>query len=241
MDAPLKIAVCEDTSADADLLLSYLAKSGIAAEWEAFTSGEGLLAAFLPGKYDLLFLDIYMSGIRGVDAAAAIRKADRTVTLVFTTTSKDHALESYRLKAASYLEKPVKQEDVREVLELVLAKRNSAAYISLLIEGVNRKLPLESILFFEQQNHSVMVHTQAEVLRTSQTVKLSHIERMLPDSFFRCHHSYIVNLRAVCKADKELKVFTMQDGNRVHIRYQSLKKAVQAYESCLFGAVRGGQ
>lgn len=239
INTPLKIAICEDTPADAELLLSHLAESGIAAAAEAFSSGEALLTAFLPGKYDLIFLDIYMGGMRGVDVAAQIRQVDRTVTLAFTTTSQEHALESYRLKAASYLEKPVRRDDVREVLELVLAKRDSAAYITLLIEGANRKLPVESILFFEQQNHAVMAHTQSETLRTSQTVKLNHIEPLLPDYFFRCHHSYIVNLRAVREVDKELKVFTMQDGSRVHIRHQSLKKAVQAYENCLFASVRG--
>lgn len=240
MNTPLKIAICEDTPADADYLLSHLEEIGIAVEVEAFSSGEALLLAFLPGKYDLIFLDIYMSGIRGVDAATEIRKTDRTVTLAFTTTSKEHALESYRLKAASYLEKPVRREDVREVLELVRTKRDSAAYITLLIEGINRKLPVESILFFEQQNHAVFLHTQGETLRTSQTVKLKDIEPLLPDCFIRCHHSFIVNLRAVRGVDKELKVFTMQDGSRVYIRHQTLKKAVQAYESCLFESVRGG-
>ena len=240
MDTPLKIAICEDTPADTDLLLSHLTEIGIVTEIEAFSSGEALLSAFLPGKYDLIFLDIYMVGIKGVDVAAQIRKIDRTVTLAFITTSKEHALESYRLKAASYLEKPVKLEDVKEVLELVLVKRDSAAYITLLIEGENRKIPLEGILFFENQNHAVMIHTQSGVFRTSQTVKLNYIETLLPDSFFRCHHSFIVNLQAISNVDKELKVFTMQDGSRVHIRHQSLNKAVQAYESCLFQSVRGG-
>lgn len=240
MDTPLKIAVCEDTSADMDLLISYLTESNIAMKVVTFSSGEALLSDFLSGKYDLIFLDIYMGGKKGVDVAAEIRKTDRTVTLAFTTTSKDHALESYRLKAASYLEKPVKLEDVMDVMELVLIKRDSAAYITLLIEGENRKIPVESILFFEHQNHAVMVHTQSGVFRTSQTVKLNYIESMLPDYFFRCHHSFIVNLRAIRSVDKELKVFTMPEGSRVHIRHQSLSKAVQAYENYLFESVRGG-
>lgn len=126
MDTPLQIAVCEDNPADAKLLGYPMAESGIANRPEVFPSGEALLAAFQPGKYDLIFLGIYMSGMKGVDAAAEIRKADRTVTLAFTTTGTEHTLESYRLKAASYLEKPVKQEDVRGILSLVLAKRNTA-------------------------------------------------------------------------------------------------------------------
>ncbi len=239
MDTPLNIAVCEDNPADTALLLSHITHSGIAARCEAFPSGEALLAAFRPGKYDLVFLDIYMEGLQGVEVAGKIRETDRTVTVVFTTTSTDHTLAGYRLKVSAYLEKPVKREDVQEALKLALAKRNTAAYITLLIEGVNRTLPVESILFFEQQNHAVMVHTHAATLRTSQTEKLAHIEPMLPAHFFRCHHSYIVNLRAVRSVDKELMVFVMADGSRVYIRHRDAGKAVRAYERCLFESVRG--
>lgn len=240
MELPLNIAVCEDNPADAERLLSHIQSSGLAHRCDAFSSGEALLAAFAPGKYDIIFLDIYMAGLRGVDAAGKIRETDRAVMLVFTTTSTEHTLEGYRLKAAAYLEKPVKAQDVREALTLCLAKRNTAAYIPLLIEGANRKIPLESILFFEQQNHAATVHTHAGILRTSQLVKLAHIEPLLPDTFFRCHHSYIVNLRAIRHVDKELMVFVMTDGSRVYIRHRDAKKAIQAYERALFDAVRGG-
>lgn len=239
-EMPLSIALCEDTKSDRDLLQNQLAESGFAVRCEAFSSGEELLSAFAPGKYDLIFLDIYMGGIKGVEAAAEIRKTDRTVMLAFTTTSTEHTLESYRLKAASYLEKPVKPEDVREVLELVQAKRDSAASITLLIEGESRKLPLSSILYFEQVNHAVFVHTHTETLRTSQTVKLKDIEPLLPGCFFRCHHSYIANLSYVRGVDKELKVFEMQNGDKVYIRYSTFGKSVKAYEEHLFRGARGG-
>lgn len=238
MDKLLRIAVCEDNSEDMKLLISCIAGSNMNIRWDEFFSGDDLLKEFLPGKYDIIFLDIYMNGMQGMDAATEIRKADRTVTLVFTTTSTEHALESYRLKAASYLEKPVKREDVREVLSLVLAKRNTAAYITLLIKGANRSLPVDGILYFELQNHAVVVHTYAETLRTSQTVKLNHIEPMLPDYYFRCHHSYIVNLRYVKEIDKELSVFIMQNNSRVHIRRRDLQKAVRTYENTLFAGAR---
>ncbi len=239
MKPPLYVAVCEDTKSHADWLLALLAQSGFAPRCDAFSSGEALLAAFAPGKYDLIFLDIYMDGIKGVDAAAQIRKADRTVTLVFTTTSTAHTLESYRLKAAGYLEKPVKLEDVRELLTLVQAKRDSAAAITLLIEGASRRLPFAHILYFEQMNHAVVVHMPAKILRTSQTVKLKDIGPLLPDSFFCCHHSFIANLQYVRRVDKALKVFEMQNGDRVYIRHSSLSKAVRAYEDFLFRAARG--
>lgn len=241
METPLRIAVCEDMPKDADLLLRCISESGIPAECNAFSTGEELAKAFLPGQYDLIFLDIYMDEVQqGITAATKIRETDTTVTLAFTTTSKEHALESYRLKACAYLEKPVRLADVREVLEQAKNKRENAPAIRLLIEGTYREIPLDSILYFEQKNHAVSVNTLTETLRTSQTVKLGDIEPQLPENFFRCHHSYIVNLRYVRELDQELRIFKMQNGDTVYIRRPSLGKAVKAYQSLLFSAARGG-
>lgn len=240
MREPLNIAVCEDMPKDLKALISRIEESGIPAVCETFSSGEALLAAFSPGKYDLIFLDIYMDGIRGIDAAAKIRETDSGVTLAFTTTSTDYTLESYRLKALCYLEKPVGPAEVKEAMELALRKRGEAPCITLLIEGQKRDIPLERILYFEQQNHAVMVNTLTETLRTSQTVKLKQIEALLPDTFLRCHHSYIANLNYVKSLDRELKTFVMQNGDPVYIRQQSLPQAARAYGEYLFRKTRGG-
>jgi DNA-binding LytR/AlgR family response regulator len=199
-----------------------------------------LISAFAAGRYDLIFLDIYMGNIQqGVNVAAEIREMDTTVTLAFTTTSIAHTLESYRLKAVGYLEKPVKPADVREMLDLALTKREIAPSVSLLIEGVYRDISLNSILYFEQQNHAVIVNTLSGKLRTCQTVKLKQIEAMLPNTFLHCHHSYIVNLKHVKRIDNELKTFTMQNGDNVYIRQQSMKNAAEAYKDYLFANARG--
>lgn len=242
MDIPLRIAFCEDNSADRNKLLTIIEKSIVSCECDSFFSGEELLEGFSPGKYDLIFLDIYMGDgkLQGVETAAKIREADVEVMLAFTTTSTDHTLESYRLKALKYLEKPVTPEEVQETLVLALARQKSKPLISLLIEGTYQNIPVDSILFFEQQNHAVMVHTLSETMRTSQTIRLNHIESLLPEFFLRCHHSFIVNLCYVRKVDQELAIFVMQDGGRVHIRHQNLRKAVQTYENFLFSGVRGG-
>ncbi len=242
METPLNIAVYEDNPKDAQRLLRCITDSGISSECKVFSTGEALLAGFTAGRYDLVFLDIYLGEIQqGIDIAAKIRETDTAVTLAFTTTSTEHTLESYRLKAYAYLEKPVRPADVWEVLEQTQSKRRNAPSVKLLIEGTYRVTPLDSIIYFEQKNHAVLVNTLTGVLRTSQTVKLSDIEPQLPDSFIRCHHSYIANLRYVKALDQELKIFLMQNGDTVYIRRPSLGKAVKAYESRLFAAARGGE
>lgn len=238
MDTTLKVALCEDTKKDIDLLLKYIKQSGISAICDTYSSCEEFLHNFLAGKYDLIFLDIYMEGINGIDAATKVRQTDSSVMLVFTTTSLDHTLESYRLKAPIYIEKPVTFEETREALKMALEKRKAAGHITLLINGMYKDVSLDRVLYFETKNHTVNVIGLSETMCTSQSIKLSYIESLLPDTFFRCHHSYIVNIKYVCGIDKEFKIFTMQNGDKVHIRHQLFKRSIQVYENFLFSKTK---
>ncbi len=234
MTRPLKIALCEDKKEDMDLLYECIRQSKIITLCDAFSSCEKLLSAFAPGDYDLIFLDIYMDGMSGIDAASKIRQMDTSVMLVFTTTSLEHTLESYRLKAPIYIEKPVTFKEIQEALKLALEIHKTASYVSLLIDGIYQDIPMDSIIYFETNNHVVNLFLLSETIHASQTVKLSYIETLLPDTFFRCHHSYIVNLKYVRQIDREFKTFLMQNGDKVHIKHQLFKKAVRVYEDFLF-------
>ena len=222
----LQIAVCEDASADTARLVEHIENSGVPSEVSCFESGEELLRSFRAERYDVIFMDIYMGGETGVNVAEKIRKADKRVTLVFTTNSLDHTLESYRLKAVSYLEKPLLAEDVKEALELTLARRRARAAVAITMEGGrNAEVPLDGILFFEHQGHVVTVHTTAGVLRTHQAARLDEIEKRLPSPpFLRCHRSFIVNLNHVRRIDKNTNSFTMMNGSRVDIQKKSRLK-----------------
>ena len=240
MSVPIRIALCEDTEEDAERLLRCIDESGFSTKCRHFLTCEALAAEFVPGQYDLIFLDIYVDGVQqGVDVATQIRDVDAMVTLVFTTYSTEHTLESYRLKAIAYMEKPVRPDYVKEILAHVEAKRKDAPSVRLLIDGKRRKIPLESILYFEQREHVVFVNTLSGVLRTSQSVSLRDIEPLLPDSFYRSHQSYIANLRYVKELDQDLRIFRMQNGDVVYIRRPSIGQATKIYERWLFAAARG--
>mgnify|MGYP000887664971 FL=1 len=240
MDKLLRIAICEDFKEDARHLLDCIEKSGIDTSCRLFSCGEDFLASFDEGQFDMIFMDIYMSGMTGVEAVRKIREIDENTVIAFTTTSLDHTLDGYRLGVLKYIEKPAIQKDVDEALKMALMKRKSAAYISLLIDGVQREISLDSILYFEHQNHAVTINLTNTVLRTSQSVKLDDMEAELPSPpFLRCHHSYIVNIKYVQSLDKELKTFNMKNGGKVYIRRQDLKKSAEAYKNYLFHTARG--
>ena len=124
MSDVLKIAVCEDETDQRNRLLALLDESSIKNTYSVFENGEKLLKVFERGKYDLILMDIYMdSELSGIETVKLIRKKDKDISVAFVTTSKDHALESYRLSAIKYIEKPYSKENIEDTLSLALLKK----------------------------------------------------------------------------------------------------------------------
>ena len=139
---PIRVAICDDLPGERDTLLDLLDRSPVETKSTLFGSGEEVLEAFRPGKFDLLLMDIYMDGMTGVEAVQKIREMDKAIPIAFTTTSTDHTLESYRLSVLKYLEKPVRQKDINDLLRLVKLQRDSAPRLAIRQNGKTQKLPL---------------------------------------------------------------------------------------------------
>ena len=238
MNKLLKVAICEDDDSDRWRIASMIQTSDMETECHTFFSGEELLKDFVAGRYNLIFLDIYMEGLLGIHVAQKIRELDTTVMLVFTTTSIEHTLESYRLGVPKYIEKPVNENDIEESLFMAMERLKSSNYIELLIGGVYENISLDSILYFEYEDHRVSIYTISGILKTSQMINLNQVEKLLPKTFIRPHHSFIANLRYIKAIDRETKSFIMQNGDKVYITYKNMKKMNEAYESYLFERAR---
>lgn len=230
----LNIAICEDNLDEQKHLLHMIKKSEILTKTTIFNSGEKLLSEFQAGKFDLIFMDIYMGGITGIETVTAIRQIDENVAIAFTTTSTDHTLESYRLDAIKYIEKPVKEKSIRKLLELILLKKENTPELILEIKGKPYSIPFERILYIEQKSHTIYLFlTGDEILKANE--KLDNIVKQFEgQSFFRCHKSFLVNFSYVKSLDKELMVFSMQNDRNVHIRRESMSTARKSFEVYLF-------
>ena len=240
MDDPLRIAVCEDDPKDAALLIKLIEDSGIPAICNFYDNAQAFLAAFVPGSLDLIFFDIYMQGLSGMEAAGEVRRKDEDIVIAFATSSQSHALESYRLGALKYLEKPFALQAVIETIKIAALKKKTKKTVSLLIGGKAVELVMDSILFFEMDAavHAVQIHLYGQTLRASQTLGLNDIESLLPKKqFLRCHRGYIVNLRRVrgfSGAD-----CIMENGEKAFVRLKDAKKVKRAYDEFMLALVRG--
>lgn len=235
MPDSLRIAICEDITEDAADLMSHIARSTIPAEYELFESGEALMRAHEKGKWHLVFLDIYMKGMSGVETAKALRALDQQVVIAFTTSSEDYALEGYRVNALKYILKPVSQRDTQDAMELALMKANiSQRHITILSDGQRVDLQHDEIYYIESNDRATLFHARDKIYPTE--IKMDQIELLLQSSLFlRCHRSYIVNLNRVKEVDRD---FLMENGDTVYIRGKDLKQMKDAWADYLYNIAR---
>lgn len=124
-----------------------LSQSGVPCVPTVFASGEALLEAWRPHTFDLLLMDIYMDGMTGVETVKQLRDRGEDLPVAFITSSTDHALDSYRLSALKYIEKPVRPGDVLEILELARLKKGNAPALTIQRGGVREEIPVSDIFF----------------------------------------------------------------------------------------------
>ena len=238
MREPLHIAVCEDSSEERLRLCHRIAGCDPDTDCACFSDGEHFLQSYWPGRYDLIFMDIYLGGLSGVEAVSAVRRAGDAVPVAFTTSSTDFALEGYRLDVLKYLEKPVQEKPLRDMLAFARLQCESRARVTFRENGAEQTLMIDRILYVEQKSHALLIYlTGGGFVRVGG--RLDSAEPLFAGHhFFRCHKSYLVNLAYVCRLDRELMVFEMREGQNVHIRRESLGAARRAYEDYLFDRTR---
>ncbi len=235
----LRIAVCEDDLAERQSLLQILEASTYDIQVSAFLSGEEFLSKFQPYEYDLILMDIFMDVLTGIDTITKVRAMDDRVPVVFITSSMDYTLESYRLDAIKYIEKPATAKQVEDAIQMAQVKRQTAEGLRLRVNGNPQFYPLQRILYLEQKGRNLMIYLLGgEVVTVNK--KLSEVAELLTGKgFLHCHKSYLVNLSHVRGIDRELYTFEMEEGNMVHIRRRGFWEMQKAFETYLF-ASHGG-
>lgn len=225
-----KIAVCDDSRADTE----YIA--GLVREWgaggsvsiETFSSAEAFLFRYAEEKdFDILLLDIEMSGMDGVSMAREIRRDNEAVQIVFITGYSDYIAEGYDVAALHYLIKPVKKEQLFAVLERAAMRlRKNEKELLLRSAGETTVMPIREIRYLEVRQNYVTVHGKEDV-----TVKrtLAEFESELDERFYRLGRSYIVNLTCIRRISKT--EVCLLDGSRIPLprgQYDALNRAVIA-------------
>lgn len=221
----LKIAVCDDEKIILEQIKRYVEAFEVPSSVDVYHSGEGLL---MSGRhYDIIFLDIDMQGINGIETARRIRRSDKKVKIIYVTGYNDFASSAFSVHAFGYLLKPVKQEQIhRQLREAVSYTEQEAPVQTVRFETESgiKDLDIKEIYYFEYLDRKIQIKTDAGIYRLKSSITMM-AEKMEKYGFCMPHKSFVVNLYQV----KSLKGYdiTMMDGSVVPL---SQKKSVEFRE-----------
>lgn len=156
-------------------------------------------------EYDVIFLDVQMPGMTGVDLAKQLRAKPQAPKVVFVTAYENYAVPAFEIRAVDYLLKPIEPQRLAETIQrlreanpapvaaTVEEKKQGLAFLLAEKEEKQRPLALNEVVYIFSEGYNVFVQTQTERLQVRYTLQ-ELTEKLPADQFFRCHRSYVVNL-----------------------------------------------
>lgn len=232
-----RIAVCDDEAYFRDqekkLIGQYMGKRGYDCQIDLYASGKDLIdkadAEFL---YDILFLDISMEELDGLQTAERIRKLSETVCIVFVTAYITYALEGYKVGAVRYLlkEEGSLENSLKECMDTIMERLSKEeAVCEFEFQNGKKKLPADAIFYVESRLHKVLFYVRENGGKEySRYDRLDEVEKELRQyGFCRVHQSFLVNMKHA-KSVERYKV-TLENGAEVSISKKYYKDVEKEY------------
>lgn len=148
-------------------------------------------------EVDVLFLDINMPELNGLNLGKIIRKLNPAMKIIFVTAYREYAVDAFEIQAFDYLLKPYSEDRIEKLLSrLSVEKKQISNKVSISVGEKIMVFNTEDIIVVEADKKESRVYTTKECYLTK--MKISDWEEQLPENqFYRCHRSYLVNLSKV--------------------------------------------
>ncbi|AFA46895.1 LytR/AlgR family response regulator transcription factor [Acetobacterium woodii] len=235
------IGVCEDEKEQQEIIGAYIKKYAAVNccdfNLSFFCSADEFWEHYQIGTFDIIFLDIYLAAANGIEIAKKLRNLGEKCAIVFTTSSRDYAIEGFELKAQHYLIKPITEEKIFEALARCQELYgDDLKYIRITNGKLEVDIYLKDIIYIEVFNKVSIIHTVRDEIKTY--IPLAQLEQQLGGSpFLRCHRCNIINMNFV--KDYTSSDFIMKNGDVVAIPRSKSVAVRQKYLNFIFTKVRG--
>ncbi|MGL4914392.1 MAG: LytR/AlgR family response regulator transcription factor [Romboutsia sp.] len=201
----LKIAICDDEKSQLNLLRSILSihldLKGLDYKIYEFNSGENLIDSISNENYDIIFSDIEMGTLNGVETAKSIRVSNKKSLIIFVTAYPDFVFQGYEVKAFNYILKPYKPEKIGQILDSALEELDHIQDKFYIVESKSKseKINLNNTYYFTSDKRKINAVTFTGSIDFYD--KLDDLEESLPSFFVRIHQRYLININFVSSVE----------------------------------------
>ncbi|MBO4373484.1 MAG: response regulator transcription factor [Lachnospiraceae bacterium] len=242
----MNIAVTDDNPKDREkiirILSEYAASNNMDISVSEYDNAGEFLADYRPLLYSAVFLDIYMDGTSGIEAAQQIRETDRDAIIVFLTTSEDHMPDAFRLHAYEYIVKPVRKEDLFPVMDDILKKSTpvSSPSFSFPVRDGQAVVLFDDLVTVGTDAHNYLVISDKDGNEHLTRMTFANAcDHLLHDKrFLQARRGVIVNMAYIKSFDDALLHLTV--GKPVPIGPRNRKKLEQIWDNYLMDRMRSG-
>lgn len=233
----IRCIVVDDEPLAVEMLAGYILKTPSLELAGTYTDPVKALSAIAQQKPELVFLDIQMPDLNGLELSRLLPSESR---VIFTTAFKQYAFESYEVEALDYLLKPIRYQKFLEAAakaERHLSMRNAGSESDdnksffIKTEGEYRKIGFDDILYISGMKDYVVIHLDSAKGAVITHLTMKGIEEMLPsDRFMRVHRSHIVALSKITSVDAYGDLFLGEVAVPVSETYRKeVEKYIQAH------------
>ena len=224
----MRIGICDDNGKDAQRIAFVLSDISPNLEIVCFDTGSALLDAAKDKSFDLVFLDVFLKQENGMDVAVTLRQSSPDTQIVFSTTSRDFAVEAFQVQAADYLVKPYSDMDIVKAFSRANVRQKQQQPDSVLLKAGRemRMFRPQDVVSIESDKHYTLL-TAADGTQTRLHLSYSEVAPQFPESFIEVRRGITVNLAYVSGVNGN--TLTLTDGSRCTVSRAKLGAVIQSY------------
>lgn len=238
----MRIALVDDSDIERNILLSLLSdftcEKQISFESDCFKSGDEFLSTFSPNKYDIVFMDIFMNGMSGVETAQKIRETDSRVILIFLTSSADYMPDAFSVHAFHYILKPYQKDAIFTCLEdAFLHLPSPETIVSFSVNAIELHIPASQIVCVMADSHYTWI-TNRDGQVYHPCISFGTFSKQLADD----SHFLLVSRGVLCNMD-DIEGFCsgsclLSNGKTVPVTIRNTRRLEQTWRDYCFSKTR---
>lgn len=242
----MNVAIVDDIPRELErisgMINEYANDKHLSIDVKTFKNAKDFLSDYRPFSYTLIFMDIYMDGMTGVDAATTIREIDNETLIVFLTTSPDYTFDAFNVHAYGYIlkvpEDATLKSDIFRTLNDVIALRTPSEDTITISTGCGDKIiPFSTVLYVQaEKNYIKITDKNNETCRTRMTFS-NMVSLFKNDSrFLQINRGILINMDYIDTFEKGVCV--LQGGYRLPINLRDHKKLDQIRKNYIFSRLQ---